>query len=180
MALARKAQPAGTGRSASEREFAQVYRRELGFVWRVLRYHGVPPEAVEDAVQEVFMVVHRRWEDRDPERSLRSWLFGIARRTASTQRRGASRRQRKLAAVPDPEPEARLDQRAADREDLRELAEVLAAMDHKLAAVFTLADIEGMSAPEIAAELGANLNTVYWRLRKARGLINEHFQERRT
>lgn len=169
MALARKAR--------SSDEFDLVYRRELGFVWRVLRYHGVPPDAIEDAVQEVFMVVYRRWDDWDRSRSLRSWLFGIARRTASTQRRGASRRQRKLAAVPDPVPEAQLDQRMADREALRELAEVLAGMDHKLAAVFTLADIEGMTAPEIAEELGANLNTVYWRLRTARTHVNKHFQQ---
>ncbi|PRQ03252.1 RNA polymerase sigma factor CnrH [Enhygromyxa salina] len=154
-------------------EFDLVYRREMGFVWRVLRYHGVPPSAVEDAVQDVFMVVYRRWQDWDQDRSLRSWLFGIARRVAATSRRGASRHQRKLAAVPEPAAATSLDEQAADRETLRRLALVLEQLDHKLAAVFMLADIEGLSAPEIARELGVNLNTVYWRLRSARARVNQ-------
>ena len=157
---------------ASKHEFDLVYRRELGFVWRVLRYHGVPPDAVEDAVQDVFMVVLRRWEDWDQHPSSRSWLFGIARRVAATRRRGVRRQERKLAALPEPAPTSALDERAADRETLRHLAQILAQLDHKLAAVFVLAEIEGMTAPEIARELDANLNTVYWRLRSARAHVN--------
>ncbi|PRQ06312.1 RNA polymerase sigma factor [Enhygromyxa salina] len=157
---------------ASSDEFDLVYRREMGFVWRVLRYHGVGPEAIEDAVQDVFMVVHRRWHAWDPQQSIRSWLFGIARRVAATRRRGAARHERKLAAIPERAPTAALDEQAADRETLRRLADVLAQLDHKLAAVFVLSEIEGLTAPEIAEQLDANLNTVYWRLRTARAHVN--------
>ncbi|KIG19118.1 RNA polymerase sigma-70 factor [Enhygromyxa salina] len=153
-------------------EFDLVYRRELGFVWRVLRYHGVAAEAIEDAVQDVFMVVHRRWDAWDHQQSIRSWLFGIARRVAATRRRGTTRHERKLAAIPEPAPTAALDEQAADRETLRRLAEVLSQLDTKLAAVFVLAEIEGMTAPEIAKELDTKLNTVYWRLRTARAHVN--------
>lgn len=159
-------------------EFDLVYRRELGFVWRVLRYHGVPPDAIEDAVQEVFMVVYRRWNEWDRSKSPRSLLFGVARRTAATQRRSAARRRRKLAAVPEPAPAAELERQAADRETLRSLAEVLTKLDQKFAVVFTLADIEGMSAPEISEALGVKLNTVYWRLRTARAHVNAAMAER--
>jgi RNA polymerase sigma factor (sigma-70 family) len=158
-------------------DFELVYRRELGFVWRVLRYHGVAPEAIEDAVQDVFMVVHRRWPGRQQQKSMRSWLFGIARRVAATRRRGAARRERKLAALPKPSPGAAIEEQAADRETLRRLALVLEQMDHKLAAVFVLAEIEEMTAPEIARELGANLNTIYWRQRTARALVNRAMAE---
>jgi RNA polymerase sigma-70 factor (ECF subfamily) len=39
--------------------------------------------------------------------------------------------------------------------------------------VFILAELEQMSAPEIADVTGANLNTVYTRLRAARRGFNE-------
>lgn len=152
-------------------EFDALYRRELAFVWRMLRYHGVPDEAVEDAVQEVFMVVHRRWADWDHDRSPRSWLFGIVRRIAAAQRRSASRHQRRVRAVPSPEPTPAFDQRAASRHELEQLQRALAQMDEKLATVFVLAEIEGQSGPEIAELLGDKLNTVYWRLRTARTQI---------
>jgi RNA polymerase sigma factor (sigma-70 family) len=158
-------------------EFEVVYRRELGFVWRVLRYHGVAPEAIEDAVQDVFMVVHRRWPGGDQQHAMRSWLFGIARRVAGTRRRSAARHERKLASLPEPSPNAALEQQAADRETLRRLALVLEQLDHELAAVFVLTEIEGMTAPEIARELGANLNTVYWRQRTARAQVNRAMAE---
>jgi RNA polymerase sigma-70 factor (ECF subfamily) len=44
----------------------------------------------------------------------------------------------------------------------------LADLDEPQAAVFHLVEIEGMSAPEVAAALGVKLNTVYARLRLAR------------
>lgn len=157
---------------ASNDDFDLVYRGEFGFVWRVLRYHGVAPEAIEDAVQDVFMVVHRRWQAWDHDQSMRSWLFGIARRVAATRRRGATRHERKLAAIPEPPATTTLDERAADRETLRRLAVILTQLDHKLAAVFVLTEVEGMTAPEIAKELGVKLNTVYWRLRTARAHVN--------
>lgn len=153
-------------------DFEHVYRSELGFVWRVLSYHGVPADAIEDAVQDVFMVVHRRWRDWDRRESIRSWLFGIARRVAGTRRRGAARLERKLVELPAPSPAVDLEEQAADRETLRRLALILEQLDHKLAVVFVLTEIEGMTAPEIARELNANLNTIYWRQRTARAHVN--------
>jgi len=154
--------------SAPREAFDALYRRELGFVWRMLRYHGVPDAAIEDAVQDVFLIVHRRWADWDHGRSPRSWLFGIVRRIAAAQRRSASRHQRRIHAVPSPEPTPAFDEAAASRRELEQLQRALAQLDEKLATVFVLAEIEGMSGPEIAELLGAKLNTVYWRLRTAR------------
>ncbi|MFO7567661.1 MAG: sigma-70 family RNA polymerase sigma factor [Enhygromyxa sp.] len=153
-------------------QFDALYRRELGFVWRMLRYHGVPDAAVEDAVQEVFVVVHRRWADWDHQRSPRSWLFGIVRRVAAAQRRSASRHERRVRAAPSPEPTPAIEAQAASRHELEQLQRALAQMDEKLATVFVLAEVEGLSGPEIAELLGAKLNTVYWRLRTARAQIS--------
>ncbi len=164
--------PAPTPSRARNEEFDLIYRREVGFVWRVLRYHGVPPESIEDAVQDVFMVVHRRWDDWDRGESVRSWLFGIARRIAGTRRRGEDRHQRKLAALPELTQGAHIEALAANRETLRRLALVLEDMDTRLASVFVLADIESLTAAEVAEQLGIGSNTVYSRLRRARELVN--------
>jgi RNA polymerase sigma factor (sigma-70 family) len=157
--------------SAPREQFDALYRQELGFVWRMLRYHGVPDTTIEDAVQDVFLVVHRRWADWDHSRSPRSWLFGVVRRVAAAQRRSASRHQRRLHAVPSPEPTPAFDERAASRRELEQLQRALAQLDEQLATVFVLAEVEGLSGPEIAELLGAKLNTVYWRLRTARAQI---------
>ena len=157
--------------SAPREAFDALYRQQLGFVWRMLRYHGVPDATIEDAVQEVFLVVHRRWADWDHDRSPRSWLFGVVRRVAAAQRRSVSRHQRRLHAISIPEPTPALDEHAVRRRELEDLQRALAQLDEQLATVFVLAEVEGLSGPEIAELLGAKLNTVYWRLRTARAQI---------
>lgn len=167
--------------SATRREaFDALYRREMAFVWRVLRYHGVPEETVEDAVQDVFVIVHRRWKDwpeEDREARPRAWLFGIARRVASLRRRTSARHERRVRELPEPAPERPLDDRAADREALAMLDRALAALDEDTRMVFMLAQLEGMTAPAIAASTGAKVNTVYWRLRTARAHVRAAMRE---
>src|SRR5690349_7953514 len=62
--------------------FDDVYTAYAGFVWRVLRGMGVSDVQVEDAVQDVFMVVHRRLGEFDGVGSIKTWLFQITYRTA--------------------------------------------------------------------------------------------------
>ena len=45
--------------------FDAVYTEHVSFVWRVLRGMGISDAGVEDAVQEVFIVVHRRLPEFD-------------------------------------------------------------------------------------------------------------------
>src|SRR5882757_9514417 len=72
--------------------FDAVYEAHVGFVWRVLRTFGVPPVQLEDAVQDVFLVVHRRLAEWQGRAAITTWLFAIARRVASTHRRRADKR----------------------------------------------------------------------------------------
>jgi RNA polymerase sigma-70 factor (ECF subfamily) len=152
-------------------DFDALYREHFAFVWRILRRLGVPPAQLEDAAQEVFLVVHRHMDRWDPDMP-RSWLFGIARRVASDTRRGRDRADRKLRALAlvgdrsSADPSGRVD--AADF-----VARVLAQMDEEKRMAFVLIDIEGMSAVEAADALGANVNTIYSRLRAARMQFHE-------
>src|SRR5690349_19842165 len=58
--------------------FDRVYADHAAFVWRVLRGMGVSEPIVEDAMQDVFMVVHRRLAEFDGLGSIKTWLFQIA------------------------------------------------------------------------------------------------------
>src|SRR4051812_17617014 len=55
-----------------------IYEQNFEFVWRSLRRLGVSDESLDDATQEVFLVVFRRIAEFQGHSALRSWLFGIA------------------------------------------------------------------------------------------------------
>ncbi|HLT37946.1 MAG TPA: sigma-70 family RNA polymerase sigma factor [Enhygromyxa sp.] len=160
--------PSPQPQPALGREFARLYREQFEFVWRMLLHFGVPPAGAEDAAQDVFMVVHRRWDDLDAHVSARSWLYGIARRVAADHRRKRSRHERKLEALPRVGPGRDLELEVGDRELIEALERALAELDPARREVFVLAEIEGMTAREISEAIGANPNTIAARLRAAR------------
>jgi len=69
-----------------------IYRSHGAFVWRNLRRLGIPENMVEDVLQDVFMVVHRRLPEFAGRSSLKTWLFGIVLRVVKTHRRSQKRR----------------------------------------------------------------------------------------
>lgn len=153
-------------------DVSSAFRQHFRFVWGTMTALGVPQSGVDDAVQDVFVVAHRRRRDYDGRASVRAWLYGIARGVARNHRRrgrnrkeiGAGSGAQEAAAAPGPVPEDRLDQ----RETVAHVETILAGLDPKQREVFVLTHVEGMTAPEIAALLGIKLNTVYSRLRLAR------------
>ncbi len=152
------------GRTA---DLERVYREHAPFVWRTLQHLGVVDSLLDDALQDVFLVMHRRARDYDGRQSMRGWLYGIARRVASDYRRGTRAGTRRLHIVSWPED--RSDRHEHGRSEAAQLvAQLLARLDEDKRMVFVLAEIEGMTAPEIGAVLGVNVNTVYARLRAAR------------
>lgn len=144
---------------------AELYREHFQFVWRSLRRLGVRESSVEDALQDVFLVAHRKLATFEGRSSHRVWLFAIAIRVAAEHRR----RNGRLLLDPDaslstahPDGTFELRQRA------QLLDRLLATMSDDQRAVFVMSEIEQFSAPEIAEALGEKLNTVYSRLRLAR------------
>src|SRR5690606_37886764 len=107
---------------------------------RTVRRLGVREADVEDVGQEVFLVLHRRYDDYDPARSVRSWLFGIVRRVVADHRRLARVRNEfpsatviQLSTCP-PEQERSLDRAAARHL----LDEALESLSDEQRAVFVL------------------------------------------
>jgi RNA polymerase sigma-70 factor, ECF subfamily len=151
-------------------DFEEIYREYFDFVWRSLRRLGLRPGALDDASQEVFIVVHRRLSEFEGRSSLKTWLFGIALHVARRQARTAARHP--ADELPDPAPAApgaaTPQDEAARREAIALLYAILDDLDTDKRAVFVMAELEQMTAPEIAQALGAPMNTVYSRLRAAR------------
>ena len=158
--------------------FAAAYREHHSFVWRILRHLGVAPAQLDDRLQDVFLVVHRRWHSFDPASSMRSWLYGICRRVAADQRRAERRGEARLQMVAPPSAAAGPEQALAQAEAEDFVDQFLAGLDPEKREVFVLAEVEDLSAPEIAAATGIKLNTVYSRLRVARELFARAIERR--
>jgi RNA polymerase sigma-70 factor (ECF subfamily) len=157
-------------------DFANVYDEHVDLVWRALRRLGVPESAIEDATQDVFLVVHRRLGEFEGRSSVSTWLYGIAVGVARNLRRTRRRRPEHpsdgiedelVAATASPE------RGAADAEAVALLEQLLSSLDADKREVFVLAELEELTAPEIGAALGLNVNTVYTRLRAARAAFEQ-------
>jgi RNA polymerase sigma-70 factor (ECF subfamily) len=149
--------------------FRDVYRAHHAYVWRCLLRLGVDDAAVDDAVQDVFIVVHRKLDDFEGRAQIKTWLFAIARRVALRYRDRAKRKQHDdecgdETASPTGNPDVAL----SHTEALRRLQDWLDELDDDKRVVFVLSEFEQMRAPEIADMLDVNVNTVYARLRAAR------------
>jgi RNA polymerase sigma-70 factor (ECF subfamily) len=156
--------------AASAARFDALYTDYHAFVWRCLRNMGVADEAMEDAAQEVFLVVHRQMDRFEGRSSVKTWLFGIANNVMRNHRRSTRRTDARvggLAAEPRPVAAGPLEH-AQEQQAARFVQEFLATIDDKKRDVFLLAVLEQMSVPDVAEALSIPLNTAYTRLRAAR------------
>jgi RNA polymerase sigma-70 factor, ECF subfamily len=157
--------------ATSELGVTEIHRAHASFVWLTLQRLGVRPSDLEDALQEVFVVVHRRLPTYDRKSKLTSWLFGICLKVAAQFRRRAHlRREESVGELPErqsspgPSPE----QVALELEGRRELERVLDVLEPRQRAVFVMFEIDGLSCVEIASFLDVPLGTVHSRLHAAR------------
>jgi RNA polymerase sigma-70 factor (ECF subfamily) len=161
--------PVGRPSPSATIDVSEAYRGHGDFVFRVLERAGVPEAALDDALQDVFLVLHRRRGDFREERSVRAWLYGIARRVAFRHRFGLLRlRTAVQRAEPPPEPSTPPSEWVALRDAAAFVERFLRRLTSAQREVFVLAEIEELSVPEIAVMTGSNPNTVYSRLRLAR------------
>lgn len=166
-----------TGNAADDpwkQELAAVYRAHGDFVRRSAGHFGVREAQVDDVVHDVFIVAYRRLPSFDQARgTLRGWLFGITKRVVLHHRRAAARHQRRLCVVPEPQPRAGPDEVLARQRVVERIDAFLDTLPSAKRLVFSLTDIEGMPAVEVARLLEMNVNTVYARLRSARRAFAE-------
>jgi RNA polymerase sigma-70 factor (ECF subfamily) len=152
---------------AAAPEIAEVYEAHFGYTVRCLRGLGVRHDFIDDAVQDVFLVVQDKLAAFDGKAQLRTWIYAILLRVARRYRVRAAREAERFVAV-EPASDVRLEHELEQAERLALAQRALAALDDDKREVFVLAQVEQMSAPEIAEILGLPVNTVYSRVRAAR------------
>lgn len=165
-------------RSTAPTPLSRLYREHFDAVWATLRRLGVPAASLEDAVHDVFMVVHRQLEGFEGRSTVRTWILGIARRVAFRHRRTLARTQRRhqaLATVPPPRPDP--DDDLARHEGWRALQGFLDELDEDKRAAFVLGELERLTREELGVALGVSPNTAYSRLRAARAQFQVRFAE---
>jgi RNA polymerase sigma-70 factor (ECF subfamily) len=160
------APPPAAGRGTP---FRELYDGHFAFTWRSLRYLGVDPAQLDDAVQEVWVAVHRRLADFEGRSDIKTWLFGIA---INVQRNLYRSNQRRAALVPlsnglssqmgDPA----LEREGHEAWDL--VLSFVATLDDTRRAVFVGCLLEGMSASEAARVTGLDVITIHHRVRSLR------------
>jgi RNA polymerase sigma-70 factor, ECF subfamily len=148
--------------------FEQIFHDEAAYVGRTLRYLGVREAHVEDACQEVFVVIHRRL-GKLRRCSVRAWVRQICVRVASNHRRSLRRRPEDAVAEPPEVAVPATQHGEAERRQARQrLLGALDALSEEQRHVFVLYEIEQLTMPEIAEAIGCALQTAYSRLYAAR------------
>jgi RNA polymerase sigma-70 factor (ECF subfamily) len=155
---------------ASERlSFEALYERYFSFTWRALRHLGVPVALLEDATQEVWLVVHRRLPTFEWRSAPHSWLFGIAMNLARNRLREV-RRAPEMLALPEHVRSARPDPEGQHSayEAWQKVERFLDTLDQPRRAVFVCSLLEQLSAAETAEATGLDVATVYHAVRRLR------------
>lgn len=168
-----------SGPPAGERAFRDVFDAQASRVHRTLRALGVDPSSVDDALQDVFLVVHDKLPAFVPQAQLSTWIYAITYRVAQNYRRRTQRARHsalsgeELSLRDSPESETATAQAA------RFVRDFCDGIPEEKRDVFVLCVLEERTAPEVAALLDVKLNTVYSRLRNVRAEFRERLLQQR-
>ena len=160
--------PCPTGPPDAAQLFAAHADRVAGWASRL----GGPTLEVEDVVQEVFVIVHRRLQRFAGESSITSWLYGITANVVRQQRRRARRRRWfGLGQPPELEEPVRTPTPVEELERRRRAQAVYRVLDRMRSGpreILILSAIEGLPGDEIAALTQLKIGTVWVRIHRAR------------
>ncbi len=134
-------------------DFDAVYEEQVDFVWRAVRRMGVRLADMDDVVQEVFFIVHRRLVEFEGRAQIKTWVFRILVRvvrpfgapTSANPETGPPVNRPRCSPwrpILKASPAATLERVEA----LRILDRLLAELDEDKREVFVLAEIEQMTA----------------------------------
>jgi RNA polymerase sigma-70 factor, ECF subfamily len=160
---------------AARQRLGDLFARYFDFAWRSLRRLGVDPSGVDDAVQQLFIVVADKLDEIDPRRE-RSFVFGTAVRIAADHRRharfvAARHSLQGAEALPTLQPSA---EDLLDEKRRREMLDrLLEGLPMELRTVLVLVHGEGMTMAEVADLLEIPPGTVASRLRRARAALKD-------
>ncbi len=159
--------------SGDREAFRSLVTQHRDLVWRAVRYRVTDDAKAEDVVQETFLAVWRGAGSYAGEAPLTAWLRGIARHQAARTWRLHVGEPTQFEDSYDlggaagwggQDPE-----RAAQSvQDSANVRRSLARLSEHDRVVIELRDLEGLTAPEAAAELNLTVDALKSRLHRAR------------
>lgn len=162
--------------------FRALYDAHFAYVWRAVANRGVPPAAMDDVVQEVFLVVHRKLDEFEGRSSVRTWLSGIVRRVVADHVKKRGNQASGQVSLDEHAFEGGEDP-ALDLER-RTAAALVDALLGKLTEphreVFVMYELEQLTTREIAELTQTNENTVQTRLKAARKAFQRALERHRA
>src|SRR5882724_1123301 len=100
-------------------QIAAIFSEHADLVWRSMERLGVPVSDIDDALQEVFLVVYRRIAEYEDRGLIRAWLFSISRQVARHFHRSTTRAENRhlglVVNVTAPDLEETLARREAEK-----------------------------------------------------------------
>lgn len=136
------------------------------------------PEDAREVLQDTMLAAARTLGEFRGEAAVGTWLYAIARSFCIKRRRKASRSpavmdQDEEAVALLPDTAALPDEAAAGQEVGRALQLAIAGLSRPYRDVLILRDVEGLTAPEVAAALGIGVDAVKSRLHRARVAVRD-------
>lgn len=154
--------------AGDEAAWASLYARYARTIAHFLRRLGVNADALDDAVQEVFLQAFRSLEGFRGEAAIKTWLYRLAVTQARRSREKArfAKRIKQLLALEMCDDIDWGEQQPGEAERLLQAAlNQLTAIERE---AFVLYELEGQDGAELAAIFGCPEATVYRRLHDAR------------
>src|SRR5580704_9763148 len=154
-------------KAGSEEAFAILIAQYHQPLYSLIARSINDPADAADLTQEVFIKVFRSIRGFHGDASLRTWLYRIALREASNQRRWWSRHKRQEVPIDSP-----YDQ-AVQSETRERLETALRQLPQAFRTVVVLREIEGFAYEEIAEILDLNIGTLKSRLTRGRSALRD-------
>jgi RNA polymerase sigma-70 factor (ECF subfamily) len=171
--------------------FDKLYRDHVDLLYRYAHRLCGEVESAKDLVQETFLNAYRGFKDFRGEAQISTWLYTIASRACLRMRRkrkGEPERELSLDEfVPTSDGEFRLQipmdgltpEQAFQNKELREaLDQAIQKLPKTYRMTLVLRDMEGLSAKEVGAIMGANERAVKSRLHRARLFVRRELSAR--
>lgn len=146
----------------------ELFERHAPWVAVRLR-RTLPPDAVEDVVQETYIAVWRGASRYSGEGAVGAWIWGIARRQAAMWARSNNRPMPMLEPVASHDPETE----AVRSVDLATALATLGPAGDEQRELVRMVYLEDRPLADVAQELGIPSGTVKSRLFRARSVLKQ-------
>jgi RNA polymerase sigma-70 factor (ECF subfamily) len=158
------------GESSEPRSFATVLREYQGMVFSIAYHFLRDRSAAEEVAQDVFLQLHRRFDDLKSEAHLSFWL----RKVTSHRCIDSVRKRKSQAAIAlEHAPEPAVDGEPRDHFMNRRLQSLIASLPEKPRMVMILRYQEDLMPEEIASVMEMPVRTVKSHLQRSLAMLRE-------